>query len=85
MYARLPGQAYLEAMAERNKRVLDNEVAIGCAVLYRTDRLEPVDPAAVEDDPNTVVGAMYSTRGMSWSGMVWRGAVRCGAMRCGAA
>mmetsp|Transcript_87024 Transcript_87024/g.244022 ORF Transcript_87024/g.244022 Transcript_87024/m.244022 type:complete len:619 (+) Transcript_87024:57-1913(+) len=40
--AQLPGQSYLEQMAERNLRVLDNKVAIGCAVLYRKDRLEAV-------------------------------------------
>jgi len=41
--ARLPAQKYLEQMAERNKRVLNTETAIGNAVLYRTDRLEVVD------------------------------------------
>ncbi|CAE8696624.1 unnamed protein product [Polarella glacialis] len=59
---RLPGQNSLQQMAERNERVLGNRVAIGCAVLYRRDRLREVDEgdssgARGSGDPNTLVGA----------------------------
>jgi len=40
--AEIPLQKGLEQMAERNRRVLDKDVAIGCALLYRSDRVELV-------------------------------------------
>jgi len=52
--AKIPGQSHLENMAERNKRVLENEVAIGCAVLYRTDRLEALPDDGISNT-NTLV------------------------------
>lgn len=52
--ARLPGNVYLQQMAERNKRVLDLEAAIGCAVLYRADRLEVLDDKSAAQ-PNTLL------------------------------
>lgn len=52
---RLPAQNSLKQMAERNERVLGHYVAIGCAVLYRRDRLIEVDES--NEGPNTLVGA----------------------------
>jgi len=52
---RVPGQSYLEQMAERNQRVLDHEIAIGCAILYRKDRLEIVGEVDSVNSPNTLV------------------------------
>mmetsp|Transcript_91820 Transcript_91820/g.285704 ORF Transcript_91820/g.285704 Transcript_91820/m.285704 type:complete len:565 (-) Transcript_91820:28-1722(-) len=59
--AKLPMQGALRQMAERNLRVLDNEVAIGAAVLYRTDRLEVFDSRNTKD-PNTRVAACLRGR-----------------------
>jgi len=47
-------------MAERNLRVLDKEVAIGCALLCRTDRLEMLDRAS--GGSNTLVGTCVCGR-----------------------
>ena len=52
----LPGDKYLTQMAERNERVLANRVAIGCAVLFRSDRLVQREETA-RSDPNRVVSA----------------------------
>ena len=52
----LPGDKYLTQMAERNERVLANRVAIGCAVLFRSDRLVQREETA-RSDPNRLVSA----------------------------
>jgi len=52
----LPGEKYLTQIADRNERVLANRVAIGCAVLFRSDRLVSVEKDKGED-PNTLVSA----------------------------
>eukprot|EP00927_Polykrikos_kofoidii_P056696 TRINITY_DN50786_c0_g1_i1.p1 TRINITY_DN50786_c0_g1~~TRINITY_DN50786_c0_g1_i1.p1 ORF type:complete len:603 (+),score=84.10 TRINITY_DN50786_c0_g1_i1:59-1867(+) len=60
--ASLPGQQALRMMADRNLRVLDDEVAIGCAVLYRTDRLELCAEGGLNNAPNTLVPALLRGR-----------------------
>ncbi|CAK0893060.1 unnamed protein product [Prorocentrum cordatum] len=60
---RLPSEGPLQQMAERNLRVLDAEVAIGCVVMYRHDRLEEVDEASASRFANTLVGACLRGRG----------------------
>ena len=52
----LPGDKYLTQIAERNERVLANRIAIGCALLFRSDRLLRSDDG-VAADPNTLVSA----------------------------
>jgi len=64
--ARLPSRGPLQQMAERNKRVLDAEVAVGTALLYRTDRLELLDCPGIKDI-NTRVSACL--RGRSGSAL----------------
>lgn len=52
----LPGEKYLSQMAKRNERVLAARIAIGCALLYRSDRL--VSGALTDgSDPNRLVSA----------------------------
>ena len=53
----LPGEKYLQQIADRNERVLANRVAIGCAVLFRSDRLVFVEKVFQGEDPNTLVSA----------------------------
>ena len=55
----IPAKKYLTLIAERNERVLANKVAIGCAVLFRSDRLmQPSDTeSSGSGDPNTLVSA----------------------------
>ena len=53
----LPGEKYLQQIADRNERVLANRVAIGCAVLFRSDRLVFVEVPDKGEDPNTLVSA----------------------------
>jgi len=58
--AQLPSQHSLQQMAERNLRVLDKDVAIGCAVLVRQDRLELVNRPS--GGSNTLVGVCVRGR-----------------------
>ena len=51
----LPGEKYLTQMAERNERVLAARIAIGCALLFRSDRL--VSEMRDGSDPNRLVSA----------------------------
>ncbi|CAE7266572.1 CCR4 [Symbiodinium sp. CCMP2456] len=53
----IPAEKYLTLIAERNERVLANKVAIGCAVLFRSDRLMQPSDAESFGDPNTLVSA----------------------------
>ena len=53
----LPGEKYLQQIADRNERVLANRVAIGCAVLFRSDRLVFAEVPDKGEDPNTLVSA----------------------------
>ena len=53
----IPAEKYLTLIAERNERVLANRVAIGCAVLFRRDRLVQPDEEGLRGDPNTLVSA----------------------------
>lgn len=62
----LPPQMELSAIAERNVRVLGVDAAVTVAILYRTDRLKPVDVAAaqrIEGRPGGGREGPTSTRG----------------------
>ena len=52
----IPAEKYLTLIAERNERVLATKVAIGCAVLFRHDRLSLLEEHS-RADPNTLVSA----------------------------
>eukprot|EP00928_Gymnodinium_smaydae_P030673 TRINITY_DN22740_c0_g1_i2.p1 TRINITY_DN22740_c0_g1~~TRINITY_DN22740_c0_g1_i2.p1 ORF type:complete len:540 (-),score=136.75 TRINITY_DN22740_c0_g1_i2:71-1690(-) len=60
--AELPAQGTLQQMAERNKRVLAKEVAVGNAVLFRTDRLERLRTAPRLPSTNTRVALQVQGR-----------------------
>merc|ERR1719329_1720759 len=61
-FAELPAQNSLQQIAERNKRVLDQEVAIGNVVLCRRDRLERID---VTDLPSANTRVATCIRGLA--------------------
>ena len=53
----LPADKYLTLIAERNERVLANRVAVGSALLFRSDRLVQKGDTT-RSDPNTLVSAI---------------------------
>lgn len=61
--SQIPDQSPLQQMAERNLRVLGSEVAIGTALLYRSDRLEGSDASL--QSTNTCVAACLRGRSQS--------------------
>ncbi|CAK9112061.1 unnamed protein product, partial [Durusdinium trenchii] len=58
----LPGDKYLTQIADRNERVLANRVAVGCALLFRSDRLVRSSREEAGGDPNTLVCACLEGR-----------------------